>query len=486
MFREKSHVDHAPSERSNPGTVTDPRQEEQAGHPTVSVVIPACDAARYLEVALADLARSTRPPIEVIVVDDGSTDDTAGVARSLGATVVPSGGVRLGPARARNVGAAIARGEILYFIDADVCVHPDTVGRVAEAFASDPALDALIGSYDDAPGSTDFLSQYKNLMHCYTHQTARPRASTFWSGCGAVRRAVFLEHSGFQENYGRPAIEDIELGYRMNMAGRKILLDRNLLVKHLKRWTFWNLVKTDVLDRGVPWTELILRSQSMPNDLNVQLSQRISVALALLIVAMCGVGAIYYGGAFLTPLLALLFFMLSRFWADESDAEPSPHRLTWFALAVAGISALAWVHHMRALIPLLLMSCFVLATRHRYARPHARQPIAARIFLGTYLLAAVALCVTYFPYHRYVMAISLVLLVLVALNNQFFLFLAARRGRAFAVAAVPFQLLYFFYCGVAFAIGLARHHARRALGLHPAPLPGYTASADPEQVERPA
>lgn len=456
-----------------------PERQDEAATPRVSVVIPACDAGRYLERSLGDLARSIVAPLETIVVDDGSADDTAAVARAHGATVVPSGGVRLGPARAQNVGAAAARGDILFFIDADVCVHPDTVARVCDSFALDPELDALIGSYDDSPGSPDFLSQYKNLMHCFVHQTGREKASTFWSGCGAIRRSVFMEHSGFEEGYGRPAIEDIDLGYRMRMADRKILLDRNLLVKHLKRWTFWNLVKTDVLDRGVPWTELILRSQNMPNDLNVQLSQRVSVALALLIVAMCGAGAIYYGGAFLTPLLALLFFMLSRFWADEADTEPTTLRLVWFGIAVGGISGLAWVHHMRALIPLLLMSFFVLATRHRYARPKTKQPVAARIFLAGYLVAAVVLCLTYFTYHRYVTVISLVLLLLIALNNQFFLFLAARRGRAFAIAAIPFQLLYFFYCGVAFAIGHLRFRLQRLLGRAPAPLQPYGAPDRP-------
>ncbi len=70
--------------------------------------------------------------------------------------------------------------------------------------------------------------------------------------------------SGFDASYKRPAIEDIELGYRLRHAGRRILLDRDLRVKHLKKWTFWGLLKTDVLDRGIPWTELILRDQRCP------------------------------------------------------------------------------------------------------------------------------------------------------------------------------------------------------------------------------
>jgi hypothetical protein len=74
-----------------------------------------------------------------------------------------------GPVEARNIVAQAAKGEIVFFLDADVCVHADGV----------------IGSYDDDPSSRDFLSQYKNLMHCFVHQNAESEASTFWSGCGA-------------------------------------------------------------------------------------------------------------------------------------------------------------------------------------------------------------------------------------------------------------------------------------------------------------
>ncbi|MBI5083979.1 MAG: glycosyltransferase family 2 protein [Acidobacteria bacterium] len=243
----------------------------RAGHVLVSVVIPAYNARETLELCLGNLMESQpSPPYECLVVDDGSTDGSAEIAARYGARVLSTGG-RKGPAYARNIGARAAAGNVLLFLDADVTVHPDTVELVRSAFAADPKLDALMGSYDDAPGTEDFLSQYRNLMHCFTHQTSRREACTFWSGCGAIRKDLFLEHGGFDEEFGRPAIEDIELGYRLQQAGRKLMLDREIQVKHLKRWTFLNLLKTDVLDRGIPWTELILRDQRMPNDLNLQL-----------------------------------------------------------------------------------------------------------------------------------------------------------------------------------------------------------------------
>ena len=79
-------------------------------------------------------------------------------------------------------------GQYLVFIDADVCVHQDTLVRFAERFTADPMLDAVMGSYDDAPAASNFLSQYKNLFHHYVHQTGDGEIRTFWSGCGAIRR----------------------------------------------------------------------------------------------------------------------------------------------------------------------------------------------------------------------------------------------------------------------------------------------------------
>jgi glycosyltransferase involved in cell wall biosynthesis len=415
------------------------------------VIVPSYNAWPTLEPVLAALSASKTHPHEILVVDDGSTDGSAERAEALGFTVLRAP-ERSGPARARNLGAQAATGEILFFLDADVAVYPDTLERVASAFA-DPELDALIGSYDDNPASPDFLSQYKNLMHCFVHQVGQVQASTFWSGCGAIRREVFREYNGFNEGYDRPAIEDIELGYRLVRDGRRVILDHDLQVKHLKRWSFWGLVKTDVLDRGIPWTELILRDQRMPNDLNLQLSQRVSVALVYMMLGLATLCAIYWRGYFLTPLFAFLFFLLSRYWIDGSRPR------TASALMVAGglaIVWLAWRNQMLGLIPLVLLSFGALLPSHRYASPPGARRNwmrAAAIAYGVLVLATVA---RYLPERPLIFGFLATLVALIFLNNQFYLFLAAKRGRWFALAAVPFHLLYHFYNGLSFAIGLCR------------------------------
>ena len=315
--------------------------------PLVSVVIASYNAGPFLERSLQSLRASTVLPLEVIVVDDCSTDNSAVRAREMGATVLRTA-VNGGPARARNLGAQSARGDILLFIDSDVCVHPDTVSLVQDALEADASLDAVIGAYDDTPDSREFFSQYRNLMHCFVHRTGSREAFTFWSGCGAIRRGVFLESRGFDERYTRPSIEDIEFGSRLVAAGRRIQLRPDIEVKHLKRWTFWQIVRTDVFDRGIPWAELILRNRSMPNDLNLQLHQRLSVILVYVLLGLSIMGHfVYWGIAVLLSVVALNFqfysFLAHRRGVPFALAAIPLHLLYHFYNGLSfGIALLRW------------------------------------------------------------------------------------------------------------------------------------------------
>lgn len=217
-------------------------------------------------------------PYECIVVDDGSDDDPAAITRDFRCHLV-STGARYGPAYARNIGASLCNGNVLLFVDADVCVYPDTLERIARRFSADPRLATLIGAYDSSPGHRSFLSQYRNLLHSFTHRTANESASTFWAACGAVRAHVFRQFGGFRTEYRTPSIEDIELGYRLAAGGCRMVLDRTLLVTHWKQWRFWDMISTDIFRRAAPWAELILARRRFPDDLNIKRRQRASLWL---------------------------------------------------------------------------------------------------------------------------------------------------------------------------------------------------------------
>jgi glycosyltransferase involved in cell wall biosynthesis len=220
--------------------------------------------------------------MEVIVVADGAKDDCHGVAAKYGARVLEIDGPS-GPAVGRNRGAQIAQGDILVFVDSDVVVTRTAVDRLLNIFVAEPQVAAVFGAYDEEPAESNFISQYKNLSHSFIHQSSSVVAHTFWAGFGAVRADVFAEIGGFDERFTRPCIEDIDLGYRLTAAGHEVRLDHQLRACHLKRWTWRSMIASDVLDRGIPWTQLILRFGRFNNDLNLKSGYRACVVLSYLL-----------------------------------------------------------------------------------------------------------------------------------------------------------------------------------------------------------
>lgn len=252
--------------------------------PSISVIIPVHAGGE----AFLECIQALKPTLgmndEIIVVADGESDGAWREAVKWGARVLLNVQTQ-GPAAARNLGAQAASGDILLFIDADVVVKPDTLDLVREAFKRDAGLAALIGSYDSDPSAQSFLSQYRNLLHHFTHQHSCENAATFWGACGAIRRKIFIDSGWYDERYSRPCVEDIELGYRLNRAGYRILLRKDIQVTHLKEWTAASMLRTDVFLRAIPWTELLLSYHSFRNDLNLRVENRLSTALVFCLMA---------------------------------------------------------------------------------------------------------------------------------------------------------------------------------------------------------
>lgn len=255
--------------------------------------------------------------MEIILVPDGvpefllvkdflSDNNVPGHITVLKSTPTPRG-----PAHARNRGAASASSELLLFIDSDVVVPKDIIERVEKVFSESSKTDALIGSYDDQPGKTNFLSQYRNLLHHYVHQTSSVDASTFWGACGAIRKGVFMSAGGFSESYTKPSVEDIEFGYRITRKGLKIRLCKSIQVKHLKYWDARSIIKTDLLQRAIPWSELILKNSAFQNDLNLRYSHRLSVGILFLMIFLLGVSFWSPLGVLPALFLAFMLFLIN-------------------------------------------------------------------------------------------------------------------------------------------------------------------------------
>lgn len=309
--------------------------------PAVSAIVPAYNAQATLDEALAALRAALRPGDELILFDDGSTDATGAIAVRAGARVLRNNGKPLGPAHGRNRAGAVAKGDLLVFVDADVVVAPDALDRLISATLERGAA-AAFGSYDDQPRSRRVSSLYMNLRHHFVHQGGSRDASTFWAGIGLIRREVFEAMGGFDaRRFPTSSIEDVELGMRVVRAGHRVLLVPEAQGTHLKAWTLRQVWRTDIFRRAAPWSRLIADGRIVGADLNVAPRERGNAVLAMALVPAAALPIFWLPLAFATAAVAAGYFIGNRHFFDFLA-----RRLPLAALPAA--VAMHWCYHVYA------------------------------------------------------------------------------------------------------------------------------------------
>ena len=262
-------------------------------HPTLSIIVPVYNGACDLERCLTAVFKSDTTPYEVIVVNDGSEEaDVDRVIASFDVISVRSD-TNIGRGPARNLGVDYATGTYLVFLDADVEIPPQALGNVQSILARRPNILAFFGSYDDAPACANTISQYRNLLHHHTHQTAPAHAPHFWTGFGVVKTSVFHQIGGFDTGKWARNMEEVEFGHRLNMAGHHIEVVKNLQVKHLKSYDLQSMIKSDLLDRAIPWTMFMRETSHDSNDFVTSGRQKwsaVAVAMILSLISLPLIG----------------------------------------------------------------------------------------------------------------------------------------------------------------------------------------------------
>ena len=283
--------------------------------PFMSVIVPVYQGAHVLPRCLSALRASEMPrgSWELIIVDDASTDATALIAAEFADAVVRLPDRPRGPAYARNRGVELARGEIVVFVDADVCVHTDALRKFTSVLANEPDVSAVFGAYDTQPEAPQLVSQYRNLLHHYVHASSAGDAETFWAGCGAIRRDVFVAAGMYDEwRFARPQIEDVELGHRIRTIGHRIVLRPDVQCAHMKRWTLRDVIKADFNDRGVPWTRLLIQLGALTRTktLNLATVEKLNTGLVWVVVLLLIVAAVIRDANAAFAGLAVLLFVI--------------------------------------------------------------------------------------------------------------------------------------------------------------------------------
>lgn len=328
-----------------------------------TVIVPFHRQLEQLRASLSAI-RASLPAAELIVSADGAVEDCHAVAVQHAARVVVVPNGPGGPAVARNYAAGSASGEILLFVDTDVVPAAEALPGMCAVLRDQPQLAAVFGAYDHTPPAANFMSQFKNLSHTYVHERGNPDASTFWAGLGAVRTAAFRAVGGFDERFARPSVEDIELGYRLRAAGFAIRLDPAFRGTHLKRWSFTGCIRTDLVARGIPWTQLIHRFGALANDLNTSLSLRASVAVAYgILIALLLTPFVPVAAAAALVLLGVLVGLNANYYRWLAA-----HRGWLFALRVVPVHL---VHHLCNGLSFLAGTALYLAARAGLRPPGA-------------------------------------------------------------------------------------------------------------------
>jgi len=204
----------------------------------VSIIIPMHNATDYIDKCLSGISRQSVENIEVILVDDGSTDDTVKKAENYGFRIVvlKNGG---NPSKARNFGAKKASGNILIFVDADIVLKPDSIEKIVAKFSRREVI-SVNGIYTKETPAAGFFSQLQNLIVHY-RLSRLPEIITFTnSAFCAIKRDAFEAVHGYNE--GMSYFEDIEFGNRLTNNGYELRLDPSLSVTHLKNFNHWSLI----------------------------------------------------------------------------------------------------------------------------------------------------------------------------------------------------------------------------------------------------
>ncbi|SFD31661.1 glycosyltransferase family 2 protein [Streptomyces aidingensis] len=195
--------------------------EQTPPTPLVSVIVPNYNYAASLRLCLRAILDQSYRRIELIMVDDGSTDDSVAIAESLGVTVIRTPR-NLGVAGARNLGIAESSGEICFFVDSDVALAPDAVATAVRLLGDQPDVGAVCGIHDPEPLIRDSrVEEYRGLQYHYWSISSAGDISFLFPASCAVRRSVLEEVGPFNERLRNT--EEVDYGNRLTQRHRLLL-----------------------------------------------------------------------------------------------------------------------------------------------------------------------------------------------------------------------------------------------------------------------
>ena len=237
--------------------------------PLVSVIIPLYNGARSIGPVLEAVHRSTYEHLEVIVIDDGSTDSGVEIIKELSSRCpyrLISFKENRGVSKARNAGAGGAKGDVLLFIDADCIVQADTIEKCVEELQRDESV-CVGGVYTRKPWDDVFFSAFQSLYINYV-ESKNEHPDYIATHCMSIWKKTFEDFGGFVEDsfIGHQAsVEDVEFCHRLLRAGHQLTRKADIQVQHAFWFNFVGSVKNAV-KKSKFWTMYSLKNRDVMKD----------------------------------------------------------------------------------------------------------------------------------------------------------------------------------------------------------------------------
>ena len=198
---------------------------------SLSIIIPFYNSVKTIDRCLSSVFKSKFKNYEVIGVSDNSNDGSKNIVKKYSCRLINLK-KNVGAAGARNVGAKIAKGDILVFLDSDVIIKDNALGIIDKRF-KDEKINLIQGIYSHKPNYKKFTTQFLQSHICYYLFSSNKKFTESLCSCFvSIRKKVFLESNGFDEIFKSSNSEDEDLGYRLIEKGYEIPIDRRLSTIH--------------------------------------------------------------------------------------------------------------------------------------------------------------------------------------------------------------------------------------------------------------
>lgn len=273
----------------------------------ISIVIPNYNGAKTIGNCLEAAFISAYQSFEIIIVDDCSTDDSVEIIRKF-----PCKLIRLdkhsGASKARNVGAQDSVGKILFFIDADCLLQEDTLFLVNKAFQKYNNGNIVIGgTYTMIPYDDSFFSTFQSIFINYSETKFKEAPDYIATHAMIVDNKIFRDIGGFKEDFFLPILEDVELSHRLRRAGYRLVIDPEILVRHIFNFSLFGSI-LNAVRKSMYWTIYSIKNRDLLKDSGTSsIELKVNVLAYILSLFFLFLGIVLKGSFFLIPLPFIFF-----------------------------------------------------------------------------------------------------------------------------------------------------------------------------------